>query len=252
MLITCPQCKAHYQLHRIEQSVILVCHRCNTEFATTQHQPSLITDQSKAESTLQNQPSITPTSESSPKNSPEPHIPEQAYPARKQAHIWPWLIFILISISGFGLWQHQQQWQAQPWLRSIMLQVQIPIQQHASDWKLMQDQSHSQWITRQDNSQILFIDSAIKNLLSAKQAPPTLQLRFYAAPNSPAIQSRIIAITEPPSLPNIRHAPFIAPATDLTPVMEHQSRTFSLVIENIPKHARNFTLSVQQAKLKDL
>ncbi len=276
MLVSCPQCKAKYQLAATIKNAILVCHRCGTEFHAnqTEKKPTIIdnelslfeqTQNNEKETAIKAKPTqissdnkLTLSAQQIDKTNPDaeqletksddtPHIPlseERVLPKRKQTRIWHWLILVLICISLLGIWNNQKQWLAQPWMRSLMMNMQLPVTSNAADWRILKDKLHSQWVDRQNHSRVLFIDGYIQNRLLSEQIPPAIQVSFYDMPNSRAIQTRIITITEPPNLPAIRHAPYIAPAIDQIPVSAGGQRAFTLVLENVPEQAREVSINI--------
>jgi len=169
-------------------------------------------------------------------------------PQRRQARLWTWLIGVLCVISGIGVWQNIDQWQKQSWVRSAMINLQYPMPKQRSDWHIDKDNLHSQWITRQDKSRVLFIDGYVYNQILADQTPPTLQVGLLDMPNSAPLSVRYMHITEPPSLPQIRHAPYTPPAVDNIPVSAHGKRAFTLIIEDIPEHIREISLAVAKPR----
>ncbi len=288
MLVSCPQCKAKYQLATTIKNAILVCHRCGAEFHTEQreekHSPvsqeaSLFEytntslekiEKPTLEVTASHKPTLPPKQadetdihveqdDAQPSDTEQvpveqtdmPHIQlseARLLPERAQTHIWHWLILVLLCISGLGIWSNQKQWLAQPWVRSLMMNMQISIDSTPADWDILKDHIHSQWIDRQDDSRVLFIDGYIQNRLLGEQIPPSIQISFFDMPNSRAIQTRTLAITEPPSLPTIRHAPYIAPAIDQVPISAGGKRAFTLVIENVPEQTREISIMIASPK----
>jgi len=227
MQVTCPHCQATYELDAQIQKAILVCHRCQTEFTTPEADIAFealdIATPSPSSNTLQ---SFTPM------------------PKRKKSSVWPWLTFILLCLTATGAAYEQQAWLQQPWVRTILLQFHYPLTTQSSDWLILKDQSHLQWMDRQDDSRVLLITGAIQNQLFAEQLPPPLQIDFFDAPNSAPIQSITLPIRLPPNLPQIRHAPYDPPQQDTNPIAAHSSRPFTLVLENIPESTREFSISV--------
>jgi len=255
------------------KNAILVCHRCGTEFPSNppkkeppiaNHEASLfdndkLLDNEKKSPQEQQIPSSeqalileqdqrTPPSITNIDQTQEhisiPPTEHNMPPKRKQAHIWYWFIPVLLCIGVLGLWQNQQQWLAQPWVRSLMMNMQLSIAPNAADWSILKKGIHSQWVDRQDHSRILFIDGYIQNRLLSDQLPPAIQIDFFDMPNGHAIQSRRLAITEPPSLPSVRHAPYTPPAIDLVPVSAGGQRAFALVIEDVPEQAREVAITI--------
>ena len=220
MHVVCPKCQATYQVDANIPDAILVCHRCQTEFSAqgSRKEP-------EAKSTT-------------PKNP----IALQ----RKKARLWPWLTFVLCCLTGWGAFHYKDVWIQQTWVRNILLQAHYPLTPQPSDWLLLNQDTHRQWMERQDKSRVLVLTGMIKNQLMARQPLPALEVRFFDAPNTASTQTLIMPITEPPGLPQIRHAPYHAPKADLVPVAAHATRPFTLVIEDVPEHTREFSVSVSR------
>jgi len=216
MHVTCPQCHATYELKDDIQHVLLVCHRCQTEFTTD--------DEKKAP--------------------PTPIDTLHPAPQRKQVRLWPWLTVVLLIIAGFGVQYNQTTWIQHPWVRNILAQFHYPLHTQSSDWLILRNQSHRQWMIRQDGSKILILTGHIQNRLNAPQRPPQLIIHFYEAPNTRPLQSITMPITMQPNLPQIRHAPYISPKIDHTPIPAHAKREFTLVFEHVPEQSREFSIEV--------
>ncbi len=184
--------------------------------------------------------------EAAPEIEHEPvHLDEHMLmPKRPHSRVWPWMMLVLLAIAGFGIWKNQNQWLENIWVRSLMLQINMPIQSSANDWMVVQQDIQNQWVERQDHSRVLVVHGYIQNRLHAAQLVPDLKVSFFDIPETEPISSRILAITEPPSLPQIRHAPYIAPPKDMIPVQSGGKRIFTLVIEDVPKDTRNISISI--------
>jgi len=225
MHVTCPQCHATYELNDDVHDALLICHRCKTEFSThTMREPQV-----------------------SPHPTPIEHAdlnPSHPAPKRKKARLWPWLMAVLLMISAWGVQYNQELWLQQPWVRNMLAQLHYPLHAQASDWRILKDESHRQWMTRQDGSRILLLTGVIQNRLNAPLLPPKLKVSFYAASNAPVTQSMILPITLPPSLPQIRHAPYTPPKLDKTPIAAHGKREFTLVFEHVPEQSREISIEV--------
>ena len=165
-------------------------------------------------------------------------------PKRSSTRIWPWIVLVLLAIAGLGIWKNQTQWLEHTWIRSVMLKIGMPVKPNPSDWLVVQDHVQNQWVDRQDHSRVLVINGYIQNQLLAEQHTPDLKLSFFDIPESGAISSRIMPITEPPSLPQIRHAPYMPPAHDNIPVSAGGKRAFTLVVENVPEGTRGVSIAI--------
>jgi len=238
MLVSCPQCKAKYQLAANIKNVIFVCHRCDTEFSIGQPKEEGMNDQGQS---LVSELSLSPAKE------PLPAVPlseKMILPKRGKPRIWPWLMLVLLSISVLGIWKNQQQWLSQPWVRSVMMNMALPIKPSVDDWELVKKSLKSQWVDRQDGSRVLLVRGDIQNRLLSDQTPPRISVSFFDISHKHLIQTRSISIYEPPSLAEIQHAPYLPPAVDTVPVVGGGKRAFTLVLENVPEEYQEISMSI--------
>jgi len=225
MHVTCPQCHATYELKDDVHHALLVCHRCQAEFSTDD---------------IHAAPMPVPESAHA-YTSDEAMSPA---PKRKKTRMWPWLTAVLLIIAGLGLQYNQALWLHQSWVRNILVQLHYPLHTQASDWLILREQSHRQWMKRQDGSRVLVITGRIQNQLDAPQLPPSLLVQFYETSHTSPTQSQVFPITHPPSLPQIRHAPYVLPPVDKTPIPAHGQREFTLVFEHVPEQSREISIAV--------
>ncbi|MDQ6954541.1 MAG: hypothetical protein Q9M20_03770 [Mariprofundaceae bacterium] len=238
MFVSCPQCKAQYLLEANIKNVILICHRCDTEFSSEPdikdgaHSPNIA---ARPELRLDSGNEVLAVMP----------LPEKmVLPKRGKVRVWPWLILVLLCAAGLGIWNNQNQWLSQPWVRSLMMNVKLPITPEARDWELVEESLNSQWVDRQDGSRVLVVSGYIHNRLLSDQIPPSLRVRFFDVPHSSAVDTRSVAIYEPPSLVAIQHAPYLPPPIDQVPVSAGGQRAFTLILENIPEQYQEISMSI--------
>jgi len=230
MHVTCPQCHATYQLNTDVHHALLVCHRCQTEFTVDDD-----IDIPASENLIPVQ---------------EIDVPKASFNAmhpglkRKKTRMWPWLTAVLLIIAGLGVQHNRDIWLQQTWVRDILIQLHYPLQTQAGDWLLLRNQSHRQWMTRQDGSKVLILTGRIQNQLDGAQLLPRLRVQFYDVQGAPPTRTRTLAITMPPSLPQIRHAPYVPPSIDRTPIPAHGYRDFTLIFEHVPEQSRDISIAV--------
>jgi len=165
-------------------------------------------------------------------------------PARKNVAIWPWLIFILLIIGGSGFWYKQDVWLDHPWVRSVLINMHLPVEVRDKDWHIVPESVHGQWLTRDDQSRILMIEGRVANRLYCELSPPQIQVRFFDDSGLDKILGEItLAITEPPSIEQVKHAPFETPGIDHVPVEAQGERGFFLVLDSLPERTADFTLT---------
>jgi hypothetical protein len=165
-------------------------------------------------------------------------------PTRKGAVIWPWLIFILLLIGGSGVWYKQDVWLDHPWVRSVLINMHLPVEVRDKDWHIVPESVHGQWLTRDDQSRILMIEGRVANRLYCELPPPQIQVHFFDDSGLDQVLGKItLAITEPPGIEQVKHAPFEAPDIDRVPVEAQGERGFFLVLDSLPERTADFTLT---------
>jgi len=266
MRIECPRCHAGYRLETIDADAILVCHRCSHEFRISDMQETGEPGPRPAAPDtepvpVEEQPASTPenladTGEKGPRpvisappivpDRPEiqPRQPEEA-PVQKNASLWPWLLIVLLIIATTGFWINRDAWLSDPWLRSVLMNMDVPIRVRDTDWRIIPESVRSQWVLRNDGRHVLVIEGRVKNLLQTDLPPPRLKLRLFAAGDPERVLSeQVLSITQPPLLGAIRKAPYTPPPPDTVPVTARGERGFILVLENAPEFMGDFTLQV--------
>ncbi len=169
---------------------------------------------------------------------------EPAAPTRKEISIWPWLVVILLMVSGTGFWYKQDAWLDHPWVRSLLINLHLPVTVRDKDWLIVPESVQGNWLKRDDGSQVLIIQGRIENLLYCELSPPKILVRFFDESGiTDSLEERVMPITEPPSMEKVKHAPFVVPDLDHIAVEAQGQRGFFLVLESLPEQAADFTLN---------
>jgi len=193
-----------------------------------------------------------PRDETATNNDPEPtdkalaisETVEPTPPARKEISIWPWLVVILLIISGTGFWYKQDVWLDHPWVRSVLINLHLPVSVRDKDWVIVPESVQGNWLKRDDGTQVLIIQGRIENLLYCELSPPKILVKFFDESGiTDSLEERIMPITEPPSMEKVKHAPFVTPALDRVAVEAQGQRGFFIVLESLPEQAADFTLN---------
>ncbi len=264
MHIECPKCYAGYRLDQIDVDAILVCHRCGHEFrmsdarevkkpvpesAAVNAEPAMDDEQPASAPDIPlgvTKSGSVPAADSSPIVPDRPGIqsqPVDVAPAQKGGGLWPWFLIVLLIIAAAGFWINRDAWLADPWLRSVLMNMDIPIKVQDTDWRIIPESVHSQWVRRDDGRHVLVIEGRVKNLLQTDLPPPRLKLSLFAAEDANRLLSKqILPITQPPLLGAIRKAPYSPPPLDTVPVTARGERGFILVLEDAPATMGDFTL----------
>lgn len=165
-------------------------------------------------------------------------------PQRTEVAIWPWLIVMLLVIGSVGFWYKKEAWLDDPWFRSVLINMYLPVEVRDKDWLIIPSSVQGNWLKRDDNSQVLVIQGRVENLLYTTVKPPKILVRFYDDTGiSDSLGEKLMEITEPPSMEQIKHAPFASPGVDRIPVESQGQRGFFLVLEDLPDRTADFTLS---------
>lgn len=249
MRIACPHCQATYRLSDISPGTILVCHRCNTEFVVTT--PELETGAPPAKSDDQlhlfgRTGSNSSVSARSPDADMQQPLEESAAPVRRNVKIWPWLVSTLLLVTLSGFLVQKDAWLDNPWLRSTLINLGLPVEVRNKDWLVRPETVQAQWLKRTDGSRVLVIEGRLVNQLSCELPLPQLVLDFYAddAPDK-IVKTELVTVTLPPSMQTIRHAPYRAPAVDDVPVAARGERGFLVVLDSVPPRIADFTIGIQ-------
>ena len=166
-------------------------------------------------------------------------------PERRSPRILAWMSWVVLIIAIAGFSYNHRSWSDNLWLRSVLLNLHMPITVHASDWRIPPDSIHAEWLKRNDGSAVLVIEGRVENRLHAELATPYIQVTVYDALHADkTVKRETLPITQPPAVDAIRHAPWVAPPQDDVPVAAAGSRGFMLVMDDLPAHAGAFTLAV--------
>ena len=258
MHITCPHCSAAYEVGPVIKNALLVCYRCHAEFSVDEtlfeeKNDPLVTTEQEASLPLFEHAEVKEPAEGSTGDSEttekeiitaEEDDKTPLPPARKSAVIWPWLIFILLLIGGSGVWYKQDAWLDHPWVRSVLINIHLPVEVRDKDWRIVPESVHGQWLTRDDQSRILMIEGRVANQLYCELSPPRIQVHFFDDSGLDQVLGKItLAITEPPGIEQVKHAPFEVPDIDRVPVEAQGERGFFLVLDSLPERTADFTLT---------
>jgi len=165
-------------------------------------------------------------------------------PPRASVRIMPWLLTIMLVIAAAGFWFRHDAWLDDPWLRSVLINVGLPLEVRDKDWRIQPGSIRAQWVKRDDGSQIMVIEGRVKNLLQCELAPPAIRFSIFARDDPEhLLLQRELPVSQPPLMVTIRRVPYIVPPEDRVPVSALGDRGFVLVLEGLPKNAGDFTLT---------
>ena len=169
---------------------------------------------------------------------------EEAPPRRARASIMPWLLTVVLLIAASGFWFKRDAWLDDPWLRSVLINVGMPVEVRDKDWRIPPESVQAQWIKRNDGSQVLVVEGRVKNLLQCELAPPAILFSLYAKDDPEhLLLKRELPMTQPPLMSAIRSTPFPQPPRDRIPITALADRGFVLVLEDLPENAGDFFLA---------
>ena len=88
------------------------------------------------------------------------------------------------------------------------------------------------------------IEGRVANRLYCELSPPRIQVHFFDDSGLDQVLGKItLAITEPPGIEQVKHAPFEVPDIDRVPVEAQGERGFFLVLDSLPERTADFTLT---------
>lgn len=170
-------------------------------------------------------------------------------PQRAEVALWPWMIAMLLVIGSVGFWYKKDAWLDNPWFRNVLMNIYLPVEVRDKDWFIIPGSVQGHWLKRDDGSQVLVVQGRVENLLYSKQAAPKILVRFYDDSGiTDSLGEKLMPITEPPSMDQVRHAPFKTPPVDKVAVESQGQRGFFLVLEELPERTADFTLSPKVAR----
>jgi len=254
MLISCPHCQAKYEIETTCDDTVLLCHRCGIEFAVAdqadnpnEQEIEKLQDSNSGDCADQRVAEEAETSgmpEVSDTDSEK--WPDIAPPKRKRVRIWPWLMIMLTLIFSAGFWLQKDAWLDNRWFRSTAINLGFSMQLRDKDWRVIPDSIDAEWIRRDDASQALLIRGRVKNLLTSELPAPVIEVIFFSDlhPDQKLGSQRLI-ITVQPDKPSIQRVPYTAPEPNTLPVMPEGERKFVFLIESVPEHTGDFTLTAR-------
>ena len=229
MRVICPECFASYQIEAVVKNAVLVCHKCETEFDGFGNKVVAGDATSQFFKTQEEQAPTFGLKD----------LAQSGMSKRKQ-HVWLWMSLILLCATAAGIAFNWKLWSHHGVFRGYQLQVQTTSPVLDSDWKVLPDLVHSQWLKREDGSLALIVEGEVSNRLSIPLPPPEIQVTFITqtGQNNKLIQP----ITEPASMDMLKASPFVSPPVDKTAVFPLGSRGFILVLEDVPLSTQNIVL----------
>ena len=240
MRIVCPKCQAAYNLGPMIKNAILICHRCDTEFDTYGNK---IVAHSEAQQVFKAQEEAAPTFGI--------HHLIQSGMQNKNQHIWLWMVLVLLVLSAVGLSLRWEHWQLQSSIRGYSLQGNPSALVLDRDWRISAESVSTQWLEREDKSIVLLIEGEGEHMVNTPRPLPEIQLLFVSQMGQKI--ERIEVITEPASIPTMQAVPFASPPLDTLPLSGLSTRSFMLLLEEVPDstvHILLHALATQRPSIK--
>jgi len=215
MHLECPHCQARYDITGDVGDALFVCHQCGQEFTPPQTDPCDSADVIPVEA-------------------------EQA-PLRKTAHIWPWLLTMLVVLASVGFWVQKDAWLDNRWLRSRLINIGFDMPLRAKDWRITPASVQPEWITRSGGSKVLLVRGDLKNLLSSAMALPRIQVIFFSKTEpDKQIGASVLEIRQTPSG---QQQSYTAALRDGMPVQALAHRRFMIIAQSVPENTGDFMLT---------
>ena len=140
--------------------------------------------------------------------------------------------------------QHEQ-WLDNRWVRSTLMNLNMPMQQRDKDWSITPESVQPEWVLRSDGSKVLLIHGKLNNLLACELLAPDVEVTFYAQHQPDQIlEIQRFPVSMQPDEHAIKQVPFIKPEADTMPIGPLSSREFTLVVESVASGSGDFSLSV--------
>jgi len=214
MFLECPHCHVNYDITQDVADTVFVCHQCGQEFS--EHTRAV---------------------------AEQPGEAEQA-PVRKTAHIWPWLLTILILLASAGFWVQKDAWLDNRQLRSSLINIGFAMPLRAKDWRIVPASVQPEWIRRKDGSRILRIRGDIKNLLSSDIPLPRIHIIFFSKTEPDTqIGTSMLEIVLASSGKQVNQESNQTAVRDAVPVSALGQRSFMVIAKSVPGGTGDFTLT---------
>ena len=217
MHLKCPHCQTLYDIARDGGDALFVCHQCGQEFSA----PAVSSD--RGDIVL---------------------IEAEQAPVRSTAHIWPWLLMILIVLATTGFWVQKDAWLDNRWLRSSLINIGFNMAQRGKDWRIDPASIQSEWLSRDDGSRVLRIRGSISNLLDSDLPLPAIRIVFFSKTEpAQSIGSVVLKIRHARPDDQVQRFLYITALRDSSPVSALGNRNFTIVAESVPAQTGDFTVA---------
>jgi len=174
---------------------------------------------------------------------PGPEMPSP-HPPAASAHIMPWLLGVVFLLVAAGAWYKHDAWLNNLWLRSVLINMGMPLDIRNRDWRIPTDSIQAQWIRRNDGSEALLVKGRVKNLLRCELPPPAIHVSIFARDEPDHLLfEREMLISQPPLVEAIRRTPYLPPPEDHVPVPPLGDRSFVLLLQKLPENAGDYALA---------
>ncbi len=165
-------------------------------------------------------------------------------PKPAKSSIFPWLLAVVLVLAAAGLLFNRGNRFDDLWLRSVLINLGVPLAMRDGDWRIPPESVHARWIVRNDGREVLLIEGRVKNRLQCELSPPAIRVSIFTrgVPER-LLLTRIKPIAQPPLVEaSVRHASLLPPP-DRSPIAPLGERDFALVMQDLPEEAGDFALS---------
>jgi len=258
--VCCPECGSHYRFAAPDGAPPqrFLCQACDSCF-TIESQPNKVLLEDQAQQTTPPEPKpspapiaiandapIIPATEDlsppllSPPHRSPPHQSPQAMPApQPRGKLWPWLLVLLLLISGIGFWLNHSRW--------MMAEIPLSVRawwapQRSLGWKI--HDIHSQWVSRPQGKPLLTLSFTLENHTLFHRPPPPLLATFHTRNSHHIASPRVIVLTQQPTQQQLMQTPWIPPQEDHRKVPANGRLSYTVVFNNPPKLLKNIDLSL--------
>ena len=276
MRVVCPRCRAAYRLGPVDADLLLVCHRCGAEFRPDQDDaPAHLIDEETQPAAAAAEESPLPQGQEAPAADPgagpmpgalEDHtggeqnppleetvpvpnpILDTANPAMPpgpaKRSILPWLLAVVLALAAAGLLINSGGRSDDLWLRSVLINLGVPLAVRDGDWRIPPESVHARWIVRNDGREVLLIEGRVKNRLQCELPPPSIRVSIFThgVPER-LLLVRIKPIAQPPLVEAAVQRASLLPPPDRSPIAPLGERDFALVMQDLPEEAGDFALA---------
>ncbi|MDQ6950106.1 MAG: hypothetical protein Q9M26_00405 [Mariprofundales bacterium] len=160
-------------------------------------------------------------------------------PSRRGGRLWPWLLLLLLLISGIGVVLNQQRWLNAPLLLSVRAWW---APQRSLGWEITDIEP--QWLPRHHAKPLLALTFNLHNHALFRRSPPPLLSTFRTMDSHHIESPQVVVLMQHLTQKQLMQEPWIPPENDHSDLPANSYRHYSIIFNNAPKLLKTIDLSL--------